>query len=75
MAGPRTEVFDTLQAYLDISWLFLQDEISDLFRNLQKKRRKQISQSSLFILLTQLWRKDYNMLFMNVILNKNQGKS
>lgn len=69
------EVRDTFQAYLDVSWLFLQDEIGDLFRNLQRKRRKQISQKSLFILLTQLWGKDYNMLLVNAILNKNQGKS
>lgn len=41
---PRKAAFDTLEAYLDVSWLFLQDEIGHLFRNLHRKRQKQITQ-------------------------------
>lgn len=41
MAGPREGTFDTLsRAYLDVRWLFLQDEIGDPFRNLQKEKAK-----------------------------------
>lgn len=36
----QTERCETSPAYLDVSWLFLQDEIGDFFRNLQKEKAK-----------------------------------
>lgn len=55
--GP--ERCETSLAYLDVSWLFLQDEIGDFFRNLQRKRQKQISQSG-FAMIFSRRRKNNN---------------